>query len=60
MRDVDRLGIVEVTRCALEKIAPSGSKRPLHISFDIDVLDDLELGGASSVTGTAGMMSCQE
>lgn len=55
MRDVDRLGIVEVTRRALNKICPTGSNRSLHVSFDIDALDDSELGGADgAVTGTAG------
>lgn len=49
MRDIDRLGIVEVTRRAIKKISPNG--KPLHVSLDIDVLDDLEIG---ENTGTPG------
>jgi arginase len=51
MKDVDRLGIWETVRLALDKICP-GFKRPLHVSFDIDALDDLEV----SNTGTPGSL----
>nr|XP_042896749.1 arginase, hepatic isoform X2 [Parasteatoda tepidariorum] len=41
MADVDKLGIYEVTRRALEAINPSG-KLSLHVSFDIDAICKLE------------------
>ena len=50
MGDVDQLGIVEVTSRALDH-ASLGGKRPIHISFDVDCLDDLEIG---KCTGTSG------
>jgi len=49
MKDVDHLGIIKVTQMALAKIT-KGHTRPLHVSFDIDALDDLE----ASTTGTPG------
>jgi arginase len=50
MRDIDRFGIIEVTRRMLAKIAPTRD-RSLFISLDIDVMDDLE---NSKNTGTPG------
>jgi len=47
MREIDDLGIKEVARQALKKINPQFS-RPLHVSFDIDVLDPSE----APATGT--------
>lgn len=52
MEDVERFGIHEVTRQALEAINPEG-KRSLHVSFDIDSLDPVE----APSTGTAGESS---
>jgi arginase len=49
MKEVDRFGIRKVTQMALEHITP-GNKRPLHVSFDIDSLDDREV----ITTGTPG------
>ncbi|XP_076339054.1 arginase-1-like [Tachypleus tridentatus] len=40
MSDIDRLGINEVVRKALEAINPR-KDRSLHVSFDIDALDKL-------------------
>lgn len=47
MREIDDLGIKEVARQALKIINPQFS-RPLHVSFDIDVLDPSE----APATGT--------
>jgi len=47
MRDVDELGIREVTKRAIRAINPNND-RPLHVSFDIDALDPAE----SPATGT--------
>lgn len=49
MRDVDRLGIRGVVDVVLNRIG--GRTRPVYISFDIDSLDDLEVG---HTTGTPG------
>jgi len=49
MKEVDQLGIRNVTRMALDKISPGGT-RPVHLSFDIDSLDDSEI----VTTGTPG------
>ena len=51
MREVDLYGIRQVTKMALESIAP-GNKRPLHVTFDIDSLDDKEV----RCTGTKGRL----
>ncbi|GBM00812.1 Arginase-2, mitochondrial [Araneus ventricosus] len=40
MRDIDKLGIFEVTNRALEAINPTG-KLSLHVSFDIDSIDKM-------------------
>lgn len=50
MGDVDRLGICEVTKQALDHVSLGGS-RPVHLSFDVDSMDDFEIG---SCTGTSG------
>jgi len=47
MREVDQLGIREVTSRALDIINPD-KKLPLHVSLDIDVLDPIE----APATGT--------
>jgi len=47
MREIDDLGIKEVARQALKIINPQFS-RPLHVSFDVDVLDPSE----APATGT--------
>ena len=49
MKEVHDLGVQNVLQMALEHICPGG-KRALHVSFDIDVLDDLE----AKSTGTPG------
>ena len=50
MKEVDLYGIRKVTHMALERITP-GNIRPLHVSFDIDSLDDTEV----ITTGTPGI-----
>ncbi|GFS80270.1 arginase-2, mitochondrial [Nephila pilipes] len=40
MRDIDKLGVFEVTNRALEAINPTG-KLSLHVSFDIDSIDKM-------------------
>ena len=48
MRDIDKMGIFEVINQALDKINP-GLQRPIHVSFDIDSLDEY----LAPSTGTA-------
>ena len=48
MADIDKLGIVEVTKEALAIVDPR-EERNIHLSFDIDVLDPDE----APATGTA-------
>ena len=50
-RDVDRLGITEAIARCLEHLR-LGHNRPLHLSFDIDVLDPL----VAPATGTPGTL----
>ena len=38
MHHVDRYGIGEVVRMALERVNP-GNARPVHLSYDVDALD---------------------
>ncbi len=47
MIDVERLGIGEVMRRAVQAVDPEGDS-PLHLSFDIDGLDS----SVASSTGT--------
>lgn len=49
MEDVDRHGIVRVMDMALAQVDPEG-RRGIHVSFDIDALDALEVPS----TGTPG------
>jgi len=58
MREIGRLGIREVVRRALDQIAPNHT-RPIHVSFDIDALDDLETGGSTG-TPVPGAMTLRE
>lgn len=51
MKEVDQLGIRNATLMALDKIS-SGGRRPVHLSFDIDSLDDSEV----ITTGTPGKL----
>jgi arginase len=57
MQEIDRLGMKEVVGRALEYINPRGD-RPLHVSFDIDVLD--RLVAPSTGTPSAGGLSLRE
>lgn len=52
MRDIDQLGIVEVARRAIRRLTLGKRDRPIYISFDIDSLDDLEIGEATGTPGT--------
>ncbi|GFS11477.1 arginase [Elysia marginata] len=47
MQEVDKFGIREVVEKALKAVDPSG-KRPIHVSFDVDVMDPAH----ASATGT--------
>ena len=55
--DVERMGIREVTKQALEAVDPEG-KRPLHMSFDVDAIDPLEM--PSTGTAVRGGLSLRE
>lgn len=57
MEDIEKYGIHEVTRIALEKINPSG-EMSLHVSFDIDSLDALE--APSTGTPVRGGLTLRE
>lgn len=57
MIDVDRLGIQEVIRRAVEAVDPEGDS-PLHLSFDIDGLDSSV--AASTGTPVVGGLSYRE
>lgn len=57
MEDVDRLGIVQVMETALQRIDPHG-RRGIHISFDIDALDALEV--PSTGTPVRGGLTLRE
>ncbi|XP_035211533.1 arginase-1-like isoform X1 [Stegodyphus dumicola] len=57
MRDIDKLGIFEVTHRALEAINPTG-KLSLHVSFDIDSIDKLTT--PSTGTPVIGGMTVRE
>ncbi|KAF4531856.1 hypothetical protein B566_EDAN000884 [Ephemera danica] len=57
MEDVERWGIHEVVKRALEAINPHGD-RSLHVSFDIDSLDPLE--APSTGTAERGGLSLRE
>jgi arginase len=50
MADVDSLGINTVINEAIEYLIRDGPQRPIHVSFDVDALDDLEI----PCTGTPG------
>jgi arginase len=56
-KEVSSLGIDKVVDLALESICPGG-KRPLHVSFDIDTLDDLEV--KSTGTPVPGGLTLRE
>ncbi|CAG7819209.1 unnamed protein product [Allacma fusca] len=56
-KEVSNLGIEKVLEIALELICPGG-KRPLHLSFDIDALDDLEV--KSTGTPVPGGLTLRE
>lgn len=49
MTEVDEFGIKDVVKRALRSINPNND-RPLHVSFDIDVIDPIE----APATGTPG------
>ncbi|XP_062552728.1 arginase, hepatic [Armigeres subalbatus] len=57
MREVERYGIKDVMRMALERIDPE-QKRSLHVSYDIDSLDVLE--APSTGTGVRGGLTLRE
>ncbi len=57
MRDIDRLGIAEVTRQAIT-IATAGGTLPLHLSFDIDAVDPSAVSGTG--TQVAGGLTVRE
>jgi arginase len=46
MSDVDRLGMAEVTREAIERVTEGG--RGLHVSFDMDVVDPRDAPGVGT------------
>uniref|UniRef100_T1IIL6 Arginase n=1 Tax=Strigamia maritima TaxID=126957 RepID=T1IIL6_STRMM len=52
MHDVDRLGILEVTKRALDVVNPRLA-RPIHVSFDIDAYDST----VAPSTGTSGLLT---
>jgi arginase len=56
-KEVSSLGIDKVLEIAFESICPGG-KRPLHVSFDIDALDDLEV--KSTGTPVPGGLTLRE
>uniref|UniRef100_A0A182K929 Arginase n=1 Tax=Anopheles christyi TaxID=43041 RepID=A0A182K929_9DIPT len=57
MREVEKYGIREVMRMALERIDPEG-ERSLHVSYDIDSLDVLE--APSTGTSVRGGLTLRE
>lgn len=57
MDDIDRLGIRETTRLALDSINPN-QDRPLHVSFDIDSIDPVH--APSTGTPVPGGLTIQE
>jgi len=57
MEDIERYGIDDVTKIALEKINPDGDCS-LHVSFDIDSLDKLE--APSTGTPVRGGLTLRE
>ncbi|XP_053692591.1 arginase, hepatic [Sabethes cyaneus] len=57
MREVEKYGIREVMRMALERIDPEG-KKSLHVSYDIDSLDVLE--APSTGTSVRGGLTLRE
>nr|XP_029729328.1 arginase, hepatic-like [Aedes albopictus] len=57
MREVERYGIKDVMKMALERIDPDG-KKSLHVSYDIDSLDVLE--APSTGTGVRGGLTLRE
>ncbi|XP_035705024.1 arginase, hepatic-like [Folsomia candida] len=59
MRDIDQLGIVEVARRAIRRLTLGKRDRPIYISFDIDSLDDLEIGEATGTPVPGGISLSQ-
>ncbi|XP_065079361.1 arginase-1 [Ochlerotatus camptorhynchus] len=57
MREVQKYGIKDVMKMALERIDPDG-KKSLHVSYDIDSLDVLE--APSTGTGVRGGLTLRE
>lgn len=57
MDDIDRLGIRETTRLALDAINPN-QDRPLHVSFDVDSIDPVY--APSTGTPVSGGLTLQE
>lgn len=57
MDDIDRLGIREITRLALQAINPN-QDRPLHVSFDVDSIDPIY--APSTGTPVSGGLTVQE
>ncbi|XP_077986201.1 arginase, hepatic-like [Glandiceps talaboti] len=55
--DVDRLGLVEVVKKAIQSVNPNGD-RPIHLSFDIDSLDPNE--AASTGTPVPGGLTLRD
>lgn len=54
MRDIDKLGVVEVVQRALRRIGADRGRRPVYVSIDLDLMDDLEVGASGGSSTTTG------
>jgi len=53
MADVDKEGIEVIIQYAIQYLCQRSPGRPIHVSFDVDALDDLEV----PCTGTPGNLN---